>query len=365
MIFIFYQKLFLTSSAWSKAAFFIFKLQKRLYKSAYIFEAKKVWSFQKLLLGSNSARLIAIRDVTQLSSIRKISGVDNKLSLTFLERFELNEYLKKNYTNWNPSTLKRVFFLDKSGLNREYFLPTISDRVWYFLVKLSLDPVHEALFNPRNFGFRLNRSIYEIQNSFFLNLNSSSLGSQKRILKVDLGENIGSFDLSLFMNRIIAPRGIKLGIFRSLKKGLVFSYSDFSASNIPIVNLFLNILFDGIEQLHPCIKHGSLIVFFLKPLDDEKFLVKKLQKFLFNLGLKDLKFLIKLVLASEGVDFLKWHFRLVNLNIFFCFPSLKDYKTLLLRVKRIVNNSNYGSEIKANKLFPIVKDWNLYHFRCL
>lgn len=362
MKFICYPKLNFKRSAWNKASFLIFQLQKRLYKSTYILETKNIWSIQKLLLSSNSARLIAIRDVTQLSSIRKISGVDNKLALTFLERFELNEYLKKNYMNWVPNIFKKICFLDKSGFNTEYLLPTISDRAWFFLVNLILYPVHEALFNPRNFGFRLSRSIFEIQNSFFLNLNSSSFGSQKRILKVDIGKNISSFNLALFMNKIIAPRSVKLGIFRSIKKGLILSYSKFFTNNLPIINLFLNILFDGIEQLNPSIRYGSLIIFFLKPLDNEKYLVENLRDFLGALGLKDFQIHLELVSASSGVDFLKWRFKLINSNVFLCLPSLKDYKSLLFRVKRIINNSNYGSNIKANKLFPIIREWNVYHF---
>lgn len=362
MKFICYPKLNYKRSAWNKASFLIFQLQKRLYKSTYIFETKKIWSIQKLLLSSNSARLIAIRDVTQLSSIRKISGVDNKLSLTFLERFELNEYLKKNYMNWVPNMFKKVYFLDKNGLNTEYLVPTISDRAWFFLVNLILQPVHEALFNPRNFGFRLSRSIYEIQNSFFLNLNFSSFGSQKRILKVDIEKNISSFNLALFMNKIIAPRSVKLGIFRSIKKGLILTYSKFFTINLPIINLLFNILFDGIEKLNPSIRYGSLIIFFLKPLDNEKYLVKNLKSFLFNLGLKNMQILIELISSFDGVDFLKWRFKLSNSKSFLCLPTLTNYKSLLFRIKRIINNSNYGSNIKANKLFPIIREWKLYHF---
>lgn len=358
----FYPKLNFKKSTWNKASFFVFKLQKRLYKSSYLFETQKIWSFQKLLLNSNSARLIAIREVTQISSLRKISGIDNKLSLTFVERFELNEFLKKNYANWVPSSFKKVYILDKNGLNKEYLLPTISDRAWYSLVKIVLEPVHEALFHPRNFSFRHSRSIYDIQNSFFLNLNLFSFGSQKRLLKIDLEDQFYSFNVPIFMSKILAPRGIKLGIFRAFKKGFSLSHSPFFMENFPLINLFLNILFDGIEKLHPSIKFGSEIIFFLKPKDNENTLIENVKCFFFDLGLVDLKFQIKLISPFQGVDFLKWHFKLTHSKVFLCVPSLKDYKSLLIRVKRIVNNSNYGANVKANKILPIIRDWNLYQF---
>lgn len=33
----------------------------------------------------------------------------------------------------------------------------------------------------------------------------------------------------------------------------------------------------------------------------------------------------------------------------------------MLRVKHIVNNSNYGANVKATKLYPIVKEWKTYY----
>lgn len=215
---------FNSSSSWYNSYTFIFVIQKRIFKSTYVSNFKTVFLLQKLLLQSNSARLLSIRDVTQLSSIKKIPGTDNKVSLTFSERFQLNEYLRENLNNWFPSSLKKISIFDRDGKPILCRIPTIADRVWLELVKKSIEPVHEATFNPRNFGFRFNRSLYEVQNSIFLNLSTFSYGWQKRFLKVSLPENLFFFDTSLILNKLLVPRGIKLGILRYLKNGLHLSF---------------------------------------------------------------------------------------------------------------------------------------------
>ena len=74
----------------------------------------------------------------------------------------------------------------------------------------------------------------------------------------------------------------------------------------------------------------------------------------------------QIFLASVGFDFLGWHFFVSSKGNSLVIPSLSDYQSFLLRVKRIINNSNYGSNIKVSKLYPIIKQWRAYHrFSCL
>jgi RNA-directed DNA polymerase len=49
---------------------------------------------------------------------------------------------------------------------------------------------------------------------------------------------------------------------------------------------------------------------------------------------------------------------------FNCTPSVENFKNFRQKVKNIVNNSNYGSKVKAEKLAPIVRGWRNYHKFC-
>ena len=68
--------------------------------------------------------------------------------------------------------------------------------------------------------------------------------------------------------------------------------------------------------------------------------------------------------ATDGFDFLGWHFKVQNNGKFRCVPSVDNFKAFRQKVKHIVNNSNYGSREKAMKLAPVVRGWRNYHRFC-
>ncbi len=49
---------------------------------------------------------------------------------------------------------------------------------------------------------------------------------------------------------------------------------------------------------------------------------------------------------------------------FRCTPSVENFKAFRKKVKHIVNNSNYGATVKAEKLAPVVRGWRNYHKYC-
>ena len=49
---------------------------------------------------------------------------------------------------------------------------------------------------------------------------------------------------------------------------------------------------------------------------------------------------------------------------FRCVPSADNFKAFRHSVKHIVNNSNYGATVKAEKLAPVVRGWRNYHRYC-
>jgi RNA-directed DNA polymerase len=352
--------------SWEKSFRNILRIQKLLFKSMFVSNKKKSLILQKVILTSNSARLLSIRQVTQISFSKKVPGVDGKISLTFNERFELNEYLKLNFNNWQPQVLKKVFFQRNDGLLDSMKVSTVADRVWQCLVSYALEPAHEAIFNPSSFGFRSICSIFDVQRVIFLQLSKQSFGIQKRILVIDLNNIFTRFSFDFLINKLIAPRGIKLGIFRLLNAGylpefpLISKKQDFNI----LAAFFANLILDGIETIHSSVRFGSKFLIFLKPIDNEFTILKNIYFFIKSAGLFCDKFKITLFSSLQGFDFLDWHFKVYNSSNCSCTPSFSNYQSFLKRVKYIINNSNYGSNIKANKLYPIIKEWRFYHKYC-
>ncbi len=66
------------SIPWRKLRKTVFRLQVRIFKAQKNGKTRLVRKLQKLLLSSKAAKLLAIRQVTQLNMGRKTAGVDGK-----------------------------------------------------------------------------------------------------------------------------------------------------------------------------------------------------------------------------------------------------------------------------------------------
>ena len=171
---------------WKKFRRNLFRLQNRIYKATRAGNLRKVRSLQKLILKSTAAKLLAIRQVTQLNSGKKTAGIDGKKALSHKERFELLKLLNQDVSNWKHQGLREIPIPKKKGKTRMLKIPTISDRSWQCLVKYALEPAHEATFHARSYGFRAGRSAHDAQKYLFLNLRSSPKGLEKRVIELDI-----------------------------------------------------------------------------------------------------------------------------------------------------------------------------------
>ena len=163
---------------------------------------------------------MAIRQVTQLNAGKKTAGVDGKASFTFEERFNLSDALKENVNTWKHNKLREIPIPKKDGTMRMLKVLTISDRAWQCLAKYALEPAHEATFHSKSYGFRTGRSAHDAQKILFLNLNSRTNGIDKRVIELDIEKCFDRINHSSIMDKLIAPLGIKTGIFRCLKSGV-------------------------------------------------------------------------------------------------------------------------------------------------
>ena len=78
---------------WKKVQRNVFKLQKRIYQASRRGDVKTVRKLQRLLMKSWSARLLAVRRVTQDNRGKRTAGVDGVKSLTPKQRFALAKTL--------------------------------------------------------------------------------------------------------------------------------------------------------------------------------------------------------------------------------------------------------------------------------
>ncbi len=103
----------------------LFRLQKRTYKAVRESDTAKAQSLQKLIMRSRAARFLAIRQITQLNNGKKTAGIDGKLALNFKERFQLEQKLKTQASNWKHQGLRSIPIPKKDGSTRELKIPTV------------------------------------------------------------------------------------------------------------------------------------------------------------------------------------------------------------------------------------------------
>ncbi|MBN3924491.1 reverse transcriptase domain-containing protein [Nostoc sp. NMS4] len=372
------------SLPWKKFRTNLFRLQRRVFKAVQVGDKRKARSLQKLILKSFAARWLAIRQVTQLNAGKKTAGIDGKTALTHEERFNLELLLR--HKDWYHNKLRLIPIPKKDGSIRYLKVPTIADRCWQAIAKFALEPAHEAIFHVHSYGFRPGRGTQDARQQVFNNLNSKANGITKRILELDIEKCFDRINHSTIMDNLIAPRALKTGVFRALKAGINPEFPEQGTPQGGVFSLLLaNIALNGIENIHQyhaskerritpktpkehiinaCVRYADDMVFFLRPQDNAEGILERISQFLADRGMKVSEKKTKLTASTDGFDFLGWNFQVQQNGKFRCIPSVENFKNFRKKVKHIVNNSNYGAKVKAEKLAPIVRGWRHYHKYC-
>lgn len=151
---------------WPQVQRSVYRLQQRIYRASQQGDTRTVQSLQRLLTTSWSARLLAVRKVTQENLGKKTAGIDGVHSLAPSERLALATDLK---LDGKSAPVRRVL-IPKPGKSeyRQLGIPTMRERAKQALAKLALEPQWEAQFEPNSYGFRPGRSPHDAIGQVFL-----------------------------------------------------------------------------------------------------------------------------------------------------------------------------------------------------
>lgn len=181
------------------------------------------------------------------------------------------------------------------------------------------------------------------------------------------------------MELVIAPQCAKIGLWRCLKAGVNPEFPEQGTPQGGIVSpLLANIALNGIESIGESrkpsgktkidhietIRYADDVVAICKSRSQAEELFEKIRAWLAPIGLKVKESKTRIVAATEGFDFLGWHFVVQSNGKFRSTPSEANYQAFKEKVKEIVNSSNLKTEEKSKKLAPIVRGWRNYHRHC-
>ncbi|KUY51373.1 group II intron reverse transcriptase/maturase [Burkholderia sp. RF2-non_BP3] len=352
-------------------------MQIRIAKATREGNWRKVKTLQRMLTRTLSAKLYAVRRVTQNQGART-AGVDREVWDSPESRWEAIGKLKRR--GYKPLPLRRVFIPKANGKLRPLGIPTMRDRAMQALYLLALEPVSESTSDPNSYGFRINRSTADAMSQIFVSL--AKKASAQWILEADIK---GCFDYinhdwlmtHVPMDKEILRKWLKAGL---IHEGRLQATEAGTPQGGIISPTLANVTLNGLERdlmLHLNATLGvrtaqKLKVNVVRYADDfvitgasKEVLEDKVRPwvegFLAQRGLQLSEEKTRIVQIDEGFDFLGWNFRKYSGKLLIK-PSKKNVQTFYRKVAEAISgNKTVKQEELIRLLNPMLRGWAQYH----
>ncbi|SAL46495.1 group II intron reverse transcriptase/maturase [Caballeronia telluris] len=362
---------------WRKVERNVRGMQIRIAKATREGDWRRVKALQRMLTRTLSAKLYAIRRVTQNQGART-AGVDCELWDSPESRWEAIGRLKRR--GYKPLPLRRVFIPKANGKERPLGIPTMRDRAMQALYLLALEPVAESTSDPNSYGFRINRSTADAMGQ--VRACTSRRNSSRWVLEADIKGCFDHINHDWLENHVPMDREI---LRKWLKAGLIYKGQlQATEAGTPqggiISPTLANVTLNGLEReliAHLGAKFGiakakKLKVNVVRYADDfvitgdskeilENEVRPWVEAFLAVRGLQLSEAKTRITHIDEGFDFLGWNFRKYSGKLLIK-PSKKNAQAFYRKVAETISgNKTVKQEDLVQLLNPMLRGWAQYH----
>ncbi|NEQ10853.1 MAG: group II intron reverse transcriptase/maturase [Moorea sp. SIO4E2] len=372
---------------WRKLEKTLFKLQKRIYRASQRGDVRVVRKLQKTLMKSWTAKMIAVRRVTQENKGKKTAGIDGVKALTNRQRLALVANLK---VSKKAQPTRRVW-IPKPGRieKRPLGIPTMYDRALQALAKQALEPEWEARFEPNSYGFRPGRSCHDAIEAIFNAISKKP----KWVLDADIAKCFDKINHDALLTKLNTYPSMRRLINSWLKAGVMdngtFSSTEEGTPQGGVISpLLANIALHGMEQTiwnyansikgkKKYYKNGLTLIRYADDfviLHQDQKVVEECQgvinKWLNDMGLELKPSKTQIAYTLDGFDFLGFNVRQYKVGQN---HSKQGFKTIIKPSKRKVLE-HYGQlanvidrhkaapqEALISRLKPIIRGWCNYN----
>ena len=365
---------------WEKVTHYVKSLQSRIVKAIKEGRHNKVKSLQWLLTHSFSAKLLAVKRVTQNAG-KKTAGTDGIIWKTRSQKMNAAKSLSRNGYKARP--LRRVYILKKNGKKRPLGIPTMFDRAMQALYLMALNPVAETNADPCSYGFRNRRNCADAIARCYIHLSRND--SPTWILEGDIK---GCFDHinhqwlmdNISIDKLVLKQWLKSGF---VDGGKLFPTDEGTPQGGIISPTLANMTLDGLEyainrsyrekirgkgimvrnrhKIHLIRYADDFVVTADSPEILQDVIQPAIEHFLSIRGLTLSAEKTKITHVEKGVDFLGQNIRKYKGKLIIK-PSRSSYSSITSKVKGIIRK-HYS--IKPGKLIvmlnPVIRGWCNYH----
>lgn len=365
---------------WQKATRIVKRTQARIVKAVKAEKWKRVRDLQRLLTRSTSAKVLAIRRVTENNG-KRTPGIDGALWNTPFSKWQAIERL--NPVGYKAQPVRRVTIPKSNGKKRPLGIPTMKDRAMQALYLLGLDPVSETLADPISYGFRPYRSCADAIKKCHSVLVRKI--SPEWILEGDIKGCFDNISHEWLLDNIPMEKGILKQWLKAgyLKKQQLFPTEAGTPQGSVISPTLANMVLDGMRkaiddalQIRRWVEHGGwrnpfkihLVRYaddFIITCTDKEVLEKRvkpiIQTFLTQRGLELSEEKTHLTNINDGFDFLGKNIRKYNGKLLIK-PSKKNVKTFLHKIQQTIHkNSMARTHRLLYRLNEMTRGWAMYH----